>query len=104
MRAKRVLIVNRGMHDYSSALNYGEQLVDLTKGRWSRVNVTSMVREMEHTIRQSTKSDWLLISGPATINCIACVLFALHHRQLNLLIFSSRDNGYIPRTITFEED
>jgi len=97
----KVLIVNKGLHDYTSAKEFGS-LVSLTEGTHSRVNVTQMVRSMGATIEASSPEDWLLISGTTVINCVACTLFALRHGRLNLLIHTARENMYVPRTLSFK--
>ena len=101
-RPTNVYIVNKGMHDYSGASRFGI-LVPLTTGIQQTHSLTHMIREIEDTIANSSPLDWLLVSGPTTLNCIACVLFVRLHGRLNLLIYTSRQERYLSRTIVFEE-
>lgn len=100
-KSKHVYIVNEGLHDYTQASDFGDEVIILTSGVYSRVNVTSMVRDMQGPLANSDHEDWIMISGPPILNCIACVLFALRHGKLNVLIHVSRGNLYIPRTVKF---
>lgn len=89
------------MHDYSAVSEFAEEVVVMTSGPQSRVNVTHMIRTLDDYIEESSPLDWLVISGPTVLNCVACVLFERRHGRLNLLIHTSRDDRYIPRTIVF---
>lgn len=100
-KAPHVFIVNEGLHDYSQAKDFGEKVVILTRGVQSRANVTGIVRTMTEPLNESTPEDWIMVSGPPTLNIVACVLFALKYSRLNLLIHMSHLNEYVPRTVKF---
>ena len=102
-KSPHVFIVNKGMHDYTQAKEFGQDIIELSSGYQSHVNVTKMVRDMADIIEKSDPSDWILISGPTVLNCIVCILFVQRHGKLNLLIHVSRENLYVPRTVSFEE-
>ena len=93
---RRVYIVNKSHHDYSSAKQYG-QLIYLSEGKMSRYEPNNMMREFKEIMKDSQEEDYVLLSGLSMMNSIACVCFALKHRRLNLLLF--KDGRYLERNI-----
>mgnify|MGYP001606352438 FL=1 len=102
VKAPHVFIVNKGLHNYSQAENFGESVIALTQGTCSRVNATKLLRTITPTLADATLEDWLLVSGPPLVNILACCLFVLKHQRLNLLIYASREDLYIQRTLVFD--
>ena len=95
-----VYIINRGCHDYSLAEKYGS-LVYLTDESFNRFSTGHMYRKFKEGLRESDHSDYILISGLTIMSSIACSMFALKHKRLNLLLHSSSggEEKYIKRTI-----
>ena len=103
-RSQHVFLINEGLHDYSAAEKFGEQMITLTKGICSRVNVTGHMREIAHGLAVSNSDDWLIVSGPPLVNILACAEFAVKHGRLNLLIYASREQEYVRRTTLFNRE
>lgn len=105
--SKTVYVINKSSHDYSEAERFGE-LIFLSKGRRNKLAVASMYREFEESLKHSEPTDYILTSGLTIMNIIACAIFALKHKRLNLLIFHvderNKDGYYKMRTINFEEE
>ena len=100
-KAPHAFLINEGFHNYDQVKEFGEEVITLTQGKCSRVNATGLLRELEPKLANSLPEDWLVISGPPLVNILACALFALKHGILNLLIYASRDDAYVQRTIRF---
>lgn len=101
----KVFITNDSGHDYSAAQQFGE-LITLSTGTVNKFHVTKMLRQFEPLLRDSSPDDYILQSGPAVMNCIACAYFAALHGRLNLLIFRLEGNGkqrYVVRRLSFRK-
>ncbi len=96
----RVYIVNRSAHDYSRAEAFGD-LVYLSSGPMSRYEVNNMVRQFSEGLATSAPSDYLVMSGLAMMNSIACAIFTLKHHRLNLLLF--KNGTYVERNVVFND-
>ena len=97
----RVLVLNKGPHDYSDAELYGD-LVFCTTGSLKRDDIAQMYREMEPCIETSGPDDYILLTSLSSLCSVACAMFACKHGRLNLLIY---DNGaYINRSITLDDN
>lgn len=95
----KVYILNKGAHDFSAAKRYGE-LVYCTTGTLSKYNTSHMVRLLTDAMEGSTKEDFILLTSLTSLCSIACSLFSVKHRCLNLLIY--QEDGYVARKIVFE--
>lgn len=96
---RKVFVVNDAGHDYSSAESYGE-LIFMTRGMLPVLQLTRMLREFDEHLKGSSPADYILHSGPSVVNSIACSLFAVKHKKLNLLLFVG--DGYELRQLNFE--
>jgi len=98
----KVFLVNNGGHDYSKATKFGE-LITLSEGLVTKFHVTKMMR-MFRPLIGSNSGDFILLSGPTVMSCIACALFAALHGRLNLLLYRPDEAGedhYLVRRIVF---
>lgn len=102
----KVLVVNRSSHDYSMAEDFGE-LVFMTEGNMpSRYAASKMFRAFEPFIKESKKTDFILLTSMTIMCSIACSMFASKHGRLNLLLYkqdTKAEGRYIKRTIIFGE-
>lgn len=97
----KVLVLNRGPHDYSDAELYGD-LVYCTEGSIKRDDIAQMYRELTPFIEDSDTDDYILLTSLASLCSVACAMFAARHGRLNLLIY---DNGtYINKSIILDKD
>lgn len=97
----KVYIINKGGHDYSEATRYGE-LHFLSEGPISKFAVSKIYRDFAMSLRESTPSDYILLTGLTTMACIACACFSfLHDGKLNLLLF--KNGKYIERKLLLSE-
>jgi len=102
----KVFIVNKASHDHSDAERFGE-LVFLTEGAINRYATTSMFREFIAPLNRSSPEDYILPTSLTIMNIIACTIFGIKHKKLNLLIYKSDKKGgvgrYIERRLNLEE-
>ena len=98
---KKVYVVARGLHDWSKASEYGE-IVFLSTSPLGRTAVSNMVRAFAPLLKKSSKEDYLVITGLSVMCSIACVLFALKHKRLNLLLFDAGGEKYIKRVVLLD--
>lgn len=96
----KVYVVNKGSHDFSSAEKYG-RLIYMTSGYQPKFSVAAALRQFQFNMQESSEEDRILLTGLSTLNCIACSVFALKHKRLNLLLFNGK--GYIERTLMLDE-
>lgn len=95
----RVFILNRGTHDYSSARRFGD-LVYCTEGELAKHNVSWMAQQCQTAMAESNADDFIVIISLASLCAVACSIFAVKHKRLNLLIY--KEQGYIVRKIVFD--
>tara|TARA_Y100000593_G_scaffold82293_1_gene154512 strand:- start:5103 stop:5549 length:447 start_codon:yes stop_codon:yes gene_type:complete len=96
----KVFVVNKGGHDFTGALHFGE-IVYLSEGSLNRYAVTNMYRQFAPFLSESMPNDYILITGLTTMACVACSMFAHIHGRLNLLLFKS--GKYAERKIVLDE-
>lgn len=94
----RVYIVNKSAHgfshDFRPAKEFGE-LVFLSEGPMNRYNTNDMFRQFSETMKDSEPGDYIVPCSLNVMNSIACAIFAVQHKALNLLLF--KDGRYIER-------
>jgi len=96
---KKVFVINKSGHDFSPAKRFGD-LVYLSEGVFPKYNISHMYRIFTTGLMHSHPKDFILQTSLPIMNIVACVIFALKHRRLNLLLF---ENGrYISRTLVFD--
>lgn len=95
-----VYIVNNGGHDYSDANRFG-RIQFLSAGPVSKFAISKMYREFAMKLRESTDSDYILLTGLTTMACVACSCFAFLHGRINLLIF--KNGKYVERKLVLSE-
>jgi hypothetical protein len=101
----KVYITNKGFHDYSSARQYGT-LVTLTEGLYKLTGVGKILRTIKPILKNSKKSDYLLVCGPNVLNILAACLLVMKHQRLNLLIYVDSPGGgaYVKRVVELKEE
>lgn len=104
---RKVFIVNRGSHDHSKAKKFG-RLVYLSNGMVNRYATNNMIRMFKPQLEKSFENDYILITSLSVMSCIACCLFAVKHKRLNLLLYKpgqrDSDSRYVERIIKLEGD
>lgn len=95
----KVLVLNKGAHDFSRATKYGE-IVYCSEGALDKWNTSQMVRELLPHIKNSSPDDYILLTSLSTLCSIACAMFTQKHGRLNLLIY--KDDGYVTRRVVFD--
>lgn len=101
MGGQKVFIVNKSAHDFTAASHYGK-IVYLSSGPMNRYATNSMIRQFSSTMKGSDENDYIVPCSLNVMNSIACAIFAVKHRRLNLLLF--KDGSYIERNHIFEEN
>ena len=94
----KVFISNQSGHDFSPSEKYGRP-VYVTKGLINRFSVNYMARAWALSLKDSKKSDFILITSLTILTCIGCAIFGYLHKSINILIY--RNGKYISRTIDF---
>ena len=91
-------------HNCSAAAMYGD-IVTLTGGRISRFSTNLMLRILSAGMKNSSREDFIVISSLTVLCVIACAVFVMKHKRLNLLIHKLEDerNTYLLRTLDFTE-
>lgn len=91
---KKVFVVNKSNHDFSSAKEFGE-LIFLSSGPMNRYGTNNMFRIFEEKLKNSSPDDYIVPCSLNVMNSIACAIFAHKHGTLNLLLF--KKGTYIER-------
>jgi len=102
---RKVYVVNRNSpsatgHDFSPALHFGE-IHFLSEGVMNRYSCNNMHREFSLKMRGSHEDDYIVPCSLNVMNSIACALFAVKHKRLNLLLY--KQGKYIERNLVFGE-
>jgi len=97
-----VYIINKAIHDFSKAEEYG-RLIYLSEKPINRYATNNIYRKFLPILSKSMASDHILITSLNTMNIIACIIFVLKHKKLNLLIHKPKTNTYVERKLNLEE-
>ena len=92
----KVFIVNRSAHDFSPAEEFGE-IIFLSEGPMNRYSTNNMHRKFTDILRDSNSEDYIVPCSLNVMNSIACAIFAVMHRKLNLLLF--KNGEYLERNL-----
>lgn len=99
---QKVFVINKGYHDYSDARRFG-QIEFMSEGSLNKYCVGTILRQFKPFIDQSEGEDFILISSMSIASVLACSLFSVKHKRLNLLIFNAPQQKYYARRVRFEE-
>lgn len=97
-----VYIMNRSGHDYTPAERFGT-LAYLSEGMIGKFNTSTMFRALSRNLRNSKPDDYLLLTGQNIFSALACAMFAMLHKRLNLLLYCGTENRYVVRRIKFDD-
>ena len=109
-KKKKVFIVNKSYHDYSEAEKFGE-LIFMSEGSINRYSASKIFRIFEPFIKESKKTDYILLTSMTIMCSIVCGMFGARHGRLNLLLHKpaivqvgceSLKETYLERVIVFE--
>ena len=106
----RIYVVNRSSHDFSPALEWGEELIFLSEGSMNKYAITDMYRQFSERMDSSQPHDYILPCALSNMNLIAASIFAHKHGRLNLLLYKQGKDEtgrfgkhkYIERTLMFD--
>jgi len=102
----KVFIVNRGGHDHTDAKRFG-RLVFLSEGEVNRYATNVMYRTFAEKLRDSSPTDYILITGLSVMSSLACSIFGRLHGRINLLLYHGSgpgvDGHYVERTVMLDE-
>jgi len=98
---RKVYVVSKGFHDFSPAEEHGE-LVFLSVEPLAKTAVSNMLRMFLPKMANSKEDDYIAISGLSVMCSVACVIFALKHRCLNLLLFDAATERYVKRSLILD--
>ena len=97
-----VWVINRSAHDYSGAERWGN-VKFMSEGPVNRYATGKIFRMLNDALRESQQNDYILLTGLTVMACIACSIFALRHKHLNLLIFRPATHTYVERRMNLED-
>lgn len=97
---KKVYVVNKGGHDFSSAEYFGK-IEYLSQGSLNKYAVTNMYRVFSSKLKDSQPDDYILLTGLTTMCSVACSIFSFMHGRLNILLF--KGGRYVERSIVLSE-
>jgi hypothetical protein len=97
-----VWVINRSAHDYSGAARWGH-VKYMSEGPVNRYATGKIFRLLNEPLRESRPNDYILLTGLTVMACIACSIFALRHKRLNLLIFRPATHTYVERRMNLED-
>ena len=97
-----VWVINRSSHDYSGAERFGTVRV-LSDGPVNRYATGKIFRAFAFSLRESKPSDYILLTGLTVMACIACSIFAVKHKTLNMLIFKPATHTYCERRMDLHD-
>lgn len=98
IRHPKVYVPNQSFHDFSDAERYGE-LVFLTQGTINRMKINNVFRQVATLMADADAGDYLLVSGPTTVNMVAASLLAYRFGRLNLLLYDGYAGRYMSHSI-----
>lgn len=98
----KVFVVNRSGHDFSPAEKYGE-IVYMTVGNQNPWAVNQHLRIFADYFKDSTRDDYIVLSGLHSMNAVAFSLFGWMHGQINVLIYDARQEDYKKFTLQLDE-
>lgn len=82
----KVFILNDAGHDYSAAVEFGD-LEFLNIPYSTMQDIPQAFTFLRNGLKNSTEDDYLLIGGPASMNCIATAVLAEWYGRVNFLLF-----------------
>ena len=88
----RTVFVLNNRFDFSGAEKFGKLSI-LTAGNFSRFSTSHIARILRARLKESSPEDYILVSPLSIMNIIACAIFVLKHKRLNLLIFKTEESG-----------
>jgi len=98
---KKVYIVAKGFHDFAAAEQHGK-LIFLSDEPVNRSAVSNILRQFIPKMADSKEDDFIVITGLSVMCSIACVIFAMKHKRLNLLLFDAASDKYIKRSVLLD--
>lgn len=99
----KVFVINRSNHDYSKARKYG-QLHFLSDGPMDKYQVANMDRQFREKLADSRPDDFILVTSLTVMCSVACVIFAMKHNRLNLLLYNDANRGeYAVRKLCYDQ-
>ena len=96
----KVYVINKSAHDFSKAEKFGT-LHFLSRGAMSKYATNRIFRQFEEELVGATDEDYILLTSLTVMNVIACVMFALRFKKLNLLLL--KDDDYVARKLDLSE-
>ena len=101
---RKVYIVNKSTHDFSSAERFGD-LVFMSEGPINRYAVSQMERQFSEIMKDSNPEDYILCTSLTQMNIVAACTFQNMHGRVNLLIHKYTRNGedsYVERSLHYD--
>lgn len=100
IREPKVFIPNKGYHDYSDAMRFG-QLCYVTTGVQNKYGVSNMARCWAAALADSNPDDFILQTSLSILSGVGAAVFAQMHGRVNFLLWQK--DKYIARTIVLDQ-
>ena len=75
----------------------------MSDGPVNRYATGKIFRAFAFSLRESKPSDYILLTGLTLMACIACSIFAVKHKTLNMLIFKPATHTYCERRMDLHD-
>ncbi len=95
----KVYIPNKSPHDFRPAEDFGS-LIFLTQGMIPRFQTSSLAREIDAKMQDSSAEDHILVASLPIVVAIASSIQAQKFGRVNYLIFSK--GRYVERTVDYQ--
>jgi hypothetical protein len=102
MRSPRVYVPSKSAHNFDDAKQFGE-LVYLTEGVLNRIQINNVYRIVAAALAGADRNDYLLITGPTTVNAVAASILGYRFGQVNYLIFDGYAGRYVSKPIYIDK-
>lgn len=102
MRSPRVYVPNKSYHDFRDASRFGT-VVWLTEGPQNRFEINDVYRRIVPLMADAQAMDYLLITGPTTINVVAASILAHRFGRINYLLWNAWEGRYVSKPIVMEQ-
>lgn len=95
----KVIVPQRAGHSFEKAKEFGD-VVELLTGRVSPFNLDILFNRIKKRLdtEEVKATDFLLMSGPAIVNCLVYAEWFQRFGKVELLLFHARELRYIHRT------
>ena len=94
-----VYVTNQSNHNMDGAMEFGENIYYLTKGKVNIFRTDDLIDELRLKLVSFQKDDYLVFTGNSVVCGLAISILFTKHKSLKLLLYNGRSMEYVPRQI-----